>query len=391
MSAVTLTGRIDRALEFRGTPQLSRQARQLRTEVREFLTEQRAAGRFVPSCDAWLCGHSAAFSHAVAERGWLGMTWPAKYGGHERSELERFVVTEEMLAAGAPVGAHWGTERQLGPNILKYGTEEMKQRLLPEFAKGAIQISAGMSEPSSGSDLASLRTRAVKVDGGWTVTGHKIWTSHAHRSDLIVVLCRTGDDDAKPRDAISQLIVDLKAPGITVTPIRLISGEHHFNEVIFDGVFVPDDMVLGDVGKGWEQVGAELTLERSGPDRFLSTFPLLAAYGEACQSGTADEISEYGRLVARMWPLRVLSIGIVNRLAEGSDAGLAAALVKDLGTRLEQEIPEVARLSATAQADGETRRLLEQAIVAAPGFTLRGGTSEVLRNIVARSLAKSCP
>jgi acyl-CoA dehydrogenase len=387
MSVSNLTGRFDRALEFRGLPPLPPEVRELRMEVRAFLAEQQAAGTFTPSCDAWLCGHSPEFSREVGRRGWLGMTWPTKYGGQGRSEMERFVVTEEMLAAGAPVGAHWGTERQLGPNILRYGSEAMKQRLLPRFARGEVQISAGMSEPDSGSDLGSLRARAVQVDGGWSVTGRKIWISHAHRSHLIVVLCRTGEDGDKPHDAISQLIVDLATPGITITPIALISGEHHFNEVAFDDVFVPDDMVLGEVNNGWAQVGAELTLERGGPDRFLSTFPLLAAFGDSGQQAEVGDVAAYGRLVSRIWPLRALSIGIVSRLAAGDDASLVAALVKDLGTRLEQQIPEVVRL-ADGQLDARTRELLAEAVVAAPGFTLRGGTSEILRTIVARSLTR---
>jgi acyl-CoA dehydrogenase len=240
-------------------------AEELRAEVREFLSCEITAGAFSPRCDSWFGEYSPEFSRKLGERGWLGMTWPKRYGGHERSALERFVVTEELLAAGAPVASHWIADRQSGPSILRHGTEEQKKRFLPAIARGECFFSIGMSEPESGSDLASVRTGAERVGGGWRVNGTKIWTGGAHRSHHVIVLCRTSPPEERDRHAgLSQLILDFSAPGMTVTPIRLLTGEHVFNEVIMEDVEVPDGMVLGNIGDGWRQVTSELAFERTG-------------------------------------------------------------------------------------------------------------------------------
>src|SRR3954470_19937745 len=250
----------------------------LRAEVRGFVAEQITAGSFTPSVDAWLSRWDENFTAALAARGWLGMTVPVEYGGHGRSFLERFVVTEELLAAGAPVAAHWIADRQIVPSLLKYGTESQKQHFLPRIVAGECFFGIGMSEPDSGSDLASVRTRAERVEGGWSLTGTKVWTSGAHRARAFFALARTAPRDEAQRHAgLSQFIVELSSPGVTIRPIALLTGAHHFNEVVFDGVFVSDALVLGEIGAGWHQVTSELAFERSGPERFLSTYPLLAA------------------------------------------------------------------------------------------------------------------
>jgi alkylation response protein AidB-like acyl-CoA dehydrogenase len=358
----------------------------LRAEVRAFLSDELARASFAPRCDAWLRGHDPAFSRRLGERGWIGMTWPRRYGGHERSALERFVVTEELLAAGAPVAAHWGADRQLGPMLLRFGTEAQRERFLPAFARGECPMAAAMSEPDSGSDLASLRCTATRTDGGWSLAGRKVWTSHAHRSEYVVVLCRT-DASGDRHGGISQLIVDLATPGVEVRPIPVLTGEHHFCELVFDDVSVPDAMVLGNIGDGWRQIGSELTLERGGPDRFLSTFPLLMALVAAVgPAPTATQIEAIGRLVAACWTLRRLSLGVAASIAGGDDASVLAALVKDQGTQFEQGMVELVR-RVRPQPPGsatELERLLGEAVLAAPGFTLRGGTTEILRGIVAR-------
>ena len=364
---------------------------QVRGEVRSFLEEELDQGSFTPRCDAWLAGHSPAFSRKLGERGWLGMTWPRRYGGAERSALERFVVIEELLAAGAPVAAHWISDRQVGPAILRYGTEQQRQTLLPSVTKGECFFAIGMSEPDSGSDLASVRTRAVRVDGAWRLTGTKIWTSHAHSSDYVVVLGRTADTDPSDRHAgLSQFIVDLHIPGVIVNPVRLLDGEHHFNEVVFDGVIVPDQMVLGQIGEGWKQVTAELAFERSGPERFLSTFPLLRALAAPVRAEGRRAEAVAGRLVAELVTLREMSLRVAASLERGEVPDVPAAVIKDLGTRFEGEVIDVTRtlvgnIPATEATD-ELSRLLAQAVLHAPGFTLRGGTNEILRGIVAREL-----
>jgi alkylation response protein AidB-like acyl-CoA dehydrogenase len=374
-------------------------AQQLRAEVRAFLEKELAEGAYTPRL-----GHAefdAAFTRRVAARGWIGMTWPKRYGGGERSYLERFVVTEEMLAAAAPCAAHWFGDRQTGPSLLRYGSEHLKQKYLPAIARGECCFALGMSEPGSGSDLASVRTRAERVAGGWRVTGQKVWTSWAHKADAFFVLCRTSADEGDRHKGLSQLIVELNAPGVTVRPIRFMNGRHHFNEVFLDGVFVPDEHVVGEVGQGWKQITSELALERSGPERYMTTFPLLVELirrlGESADARAQEMV---GRLMARLWTLRRMSLAIALTLEPGPEAGPAArgapdlateaALVKDMGTFFERDIVEAARLLAAIEPDPDAtetfERYLAETIMCAPVATIRGGTTQVLRTLIARRL-----
>ena len=381
---------------------------ELRAEVRAFLADERAAGHWTPGADVWLSGWDEAFSRRLGARGWLGMTIPTEYGGHGRTALDRYVVTEELLAAGAPVAAHWVADRQIGPSLIRHGTEEQKRKFLPGIARGEVYFGIGMSEPDSGSDLASVRTRAERVEGGWEMTGTKVWTSGAHHAHAFFALVRTAPrDDADRHAGLSQFLVELDRPGITIRPIPLLTGAHHFNEVVFDHVFIPDEMVFGELGSGWAQVTGELAFERSGPERFLSTFPLLAALvGELGRASTGDGSGrspwggartvdagtrrDVGRLVSRLWTLRRMSLAVAGALESGEAPELAAALVKDLGTRYENEIVDAARLlcdiAPDPGAESGFARLLADAVQHAPGFTLRGGTNEVLRGIVARGM-----
>ncbi|NYJ03996.1 acyl-CoA dehydrogenase family protein [Petropleomorpha daqingensis] len=371
----------------------SEAAEQVRAEVRRFLAEELAAGSFTTHVDTWLSGVDPAFSRKLGERGWLGMTWPSRYGGHERTAMERYAVTEELLAAGAPVAAHWIADRQSGPNLLRYGTEAQKATILPRIAAGECYIVIGMSEPDSGSDLASIRTRAARNgDGDWVVNGAKIWTSNAHASHYAITLVRTSPADPSNRHAgLSQLLIDLSTPGITVNPIRILDGGHHFNEVVFTDVVVPADMLLGTEGDGWHQVTAELAFERSGPERFLSTYPLLAEFARrVADSGDPAGVAVLGRLSARLLALRQLSLRIAAALDRGELPNLAAALVKDVGTTFEadviDEIRRVVEVPASLDSPDPLGRALAEAQLHAPGYTLRGGTNEILRGIVARGL-----
>src|SRR4051794_16480534 len=341
----------------------------LRAEVRAFLAET----PYTPQCDAWgsAWGADPAFSRALASRGWLGMTWPRRYGGGERSALERYVVIEELLAAGAPVSAHWVADRQTGPSLLRFGTEDQRERLLPGMARGEISFAIGMSEEGSGSDLASVRTRAERVDGGWELHGVKKWTGGAHAADYFVVLCRTSPLGEDRHAGLSQLIVDLRSPGISMRPIHLMHGVHQWNEVTLDGVFVPDEMVLGEAGAGWSQVTSELAYERSGPERVLSTFPLLDAFAAA--AGPDDDprvLAALGDLVARLVALRWLSLGVAGALAEGRAPNVEAALVKDLGTTFERDVVEAVRAARPfLRGDGSrVDELLGDAVRSTPGF-----------------------
>lgn len=368
-------------------------AETLRHQVRAFLREELAAGHFLPASDSWM-NASPEFSRKLGRAGWLGMTWPRKYGGAERSSLERYVLTEELLSAGAPVGAHWISDRQTGPMLLRYGTEEQRLRFMPGIARGECFFAIGMSEPDAGSDLAAVRTRADRVDGGWRLNGRKIWSSFAHDAHCMIVLCRTSPKDDDRHAGLSQLLVELDSPGIQMRPILNLTGHHHFNEVVFDDVLVPDARVIGDIGGGWKQVVSELAYERSGPERFLSYYPVLASLlgPLAAQIGESDGplTTAVGALVTQLATLRQMSLSVAGRLQLGASLEIEAAVVKDLGTRFERLLPEQARLIAAAAGmplhEGEFGRLLAEAVLRAPSSTLRGGTNEILRGAIARGL-----
>ncbi len=366
----------------------------LREEVRDFLAEERASGSFEPTGE-FGGGFSLAFSQKLGARGWIGMTWPKEYGGHERSFDERYVVSEEMLAAGAPIRAHWIADRQSGPLLLRFGTEQQKQDILPRICCGELCFCIGLSEPNSGSDLFSAQTKATKADDGWRINGQKIWTSNAHRADYMIGLFRTSPaTEDNRRHGLTQFLVDMKTPGITVRPIINLTGQHDFNEVFFDDALLPEDAVLGEVDQAWKQASAELAYERSGPERFLSTYLTLGELVRVHEKKTDDRSREgIGRLVAQLWTLRQMSLSVASMLQAGETPAVEAALVKDIGTNFEKHVPDVARLlrpAPDAEVDPEDRKRFERfmnlATSLSPALTIRGGSQEILRGIIAREL-----
>jgi alkylation response protein AidB-like acyl-CoA dehydrogenase len=367
--------------------------RALQHEVRDFLAEELDGPAVQPGL-GFNSAKDPAFSQRLATRGWVGMALPSAYGGHDRSAVDRFVVVEELLRWGAPIGHHWVADRQIGPLVARYGTEAQKQRFLPGICRGELSFSLGMSEPDSGSDLASLTTKAIRVDGGWTVTGTKVWTTGAHVHDWIVVLCRTSplDQLGDKRSGLSQMFVALRAPGVRVRPIPFIDGTADFCEVVFDEAFVPDDLVLGQVGEGWTQNASELVYERGGPDRFLSTYLVVEEFLRQLDSATitATTMETLGNLVAHYWVLHALSLSLARAIDDGRLPSTEAALVKELGTRFEQDVVAailgLIDFEPDLAAAGLFERLLVTATLTAPSFTIRGGTNEVLRSIVAKGL-----
>lgn len=304
--------------------------------------------------------------------------------------LDRYVVVEELLAAGAPVAAHWVGDRQVAPALLRYGSATLKERFLPGIAAGESSWAIGLSEPDAGSDLAAVRTQARRVDGGWVLSGRKVWTSGAHLADAMFVLARTSPpQDGERHHGLTQFLVEFAMAGVAVNPIRLLTGEPHFNEVVLDDVRVSDDMVVGAIDQGWKQATIELAYERSGPERFLSTLPLLR---ELCasESDASDVAAQLvGQLTTRLWALRGLSLGVAQALETGERADATAALIKDIGTRYESAIIDAARLVTDLEPEPDRKGLagmLADAILHAPGFTLRGGTNEILRGVVARAM-----
>ncbi len=366
-------------------PSLPAGAVALREEVREFLS-----GRdWSPAVRArsWM-GFDRGFSREVGARGWIGMMWPREYGGHEQGGLERTVVLEEMLAVGAPVGAHWIGDRQSGPLILRLATEAQKRDILPRIASGEVSFCIGLSEPDSGSDLASLRTKAERADGGWVLNGRKIWTTNAHLSEYMIALVRTSPvpEGGARHAGLSQVLIDLSLPGITIRPIRDLLGEEGFNEVTFDDVKLPADSLLGREGAGWAQATSELAFERSGPDRILSSLPALTMGIDAVRGVPGAEVV-IGRQVARLATLRHMSLAVAGMLEAGDEPAREAALVKDAGNTFEQALPEAIRgLLEPEEMGPELRALLGDLTQLAPTFSLRGGTREILRGIIAREL-----
>ena len=362
----------------------------LRAELRAFLAETLGAEFGASERARSWSGFDADFSQKLARRGWLGMTLPKAYGGGERDALERYVVVEELLAAGAPVAAHWIADRQSAPLILHYGTEAQRREILPRIAAGDCYFCIGMSEPNSGSDLAAVQTHARKVDGGYIVNGTKLWTTYAHRSHYMILFCRTGKVEDR-HGGTSQLLVDLKTPGVSIAPIVDMVGEHHFNEVQLTDVFLPDAALIGREGDGWKQVMGELAFERSGPDRFLSCFSLINEMLRVVRMApTVEAHRAIGRIVSPLVILRHLSRALAGMLARGESPALQATIVKDLGNLFEQEIPEIARrlisLERAASEDIAFAETFARTLLASPSFSLRGGTREILRGIIARGL-----
>ncbi|WP_079437197.1 acyl-CoA dehydrogenase family protein [Zoogloea sp. LCSB751] len=365
------------------------EAEALRGEVRQFLADALKDYPVIRRADSWM-GFDEEFSRRLGARGWVGMALPKRYGGSDASPFARYVVIEELLAAGAPVSAHWFADRQSGPQILHFGTDAQRDRHLPAICRGEQYFCIGMSEPNSGSDLASIKTRARREGDKWVVNGQKVWTTNAHRSHYMIALVRTAEN-SKRQEGLSQFIIDLSLPGITIRPIKDLTGSEHFNEVFLDEVVLGADALIGTEGEGWSQVTAELAFERSGPERFLSSIALIHTLIDAVgRSPDALQAKEIGRLAARLVTLRNMSLSVTSQLAAGENPAWAASCVKDLGAVFEQEIPELAQLLVeippTAEGGRDHARVLAYLTQMAPSFSLRGGTREILRGIIARGL-----
>lgn len=368
-------------------------AESFRQEVKAFLADEMPPTPAHVRARSWMA-FDAEFSRKLAARGWVGVTMPKAFGGAELDAFSRFVLVEELLATGAPVGAHWIADRQSGPLILKFGSEAQKANYLPRICRGDIFFGIGMSEPNAGSDLASVGSRASRsASGGWTLNGRKIWTTNGHQCDYLIALVRTSGAATERHAGLSQFIVDLRLPGVTVRPIVDLTGGAHFSEIFFDNVALRDDALVGEDGQGWAQVNAELAFERSGPERLYSSIVLLDAWVHQLrqqQSASPPPLETLGRLAAHLATLRQLSIAVTAKLAAGESPIVEAALVKDIGTEFEQLIPTIVEaalgVDPSHPADAELLRTTAYVAAMAPTFSLRGGTREILRGMIARGL-----
>jgi alkylation response protein AidB-like acyl-CoA dehydrogenase len=367
------------------------EAEDFRSEVKAFLRGSMPPTPANVRARTWT-GFDASFSRRLAERGWVGLTLPAEYGGAGMDAFCRFVLVEELLAAGAPVSAHWIADRQSGPLILKFGSDAQKRFYLPRICAALAFFCIGMSEPNSGSDLASVRSPATRVDDGWRLNGRKIWTTNAQHCDYMIALVRTSGVPEDRQKGLSQFIVDLKQSGVTVRPIRDMTGDAHFSEVTFDDVLLSPGALVGEEGSGWAQVNAELAFERSGPERIYSSVVLLDLWLACLRSNGAStaDVALIGRFATHLATLRNMSIAVTAKLALGESPVVEAALVKDIGTEFEQATPAAIEAAIAtgpgADIDAELYRTVAYLSHIAPTFSLRGGTREILRGMIARGL-----
>ncbi len=361
-------------------------AAEWRAKVRRIVAEHGTVDA-VARANSW-SKPDATFSRKLGREGLLGMVWPRDYGGHECSAMERYVVLEELLAAGAPVGAHWIADRQTGALLLRYGHESEARRWVPGMARGEIYACIGLSEPGAGSDLAAVRTAARRDGDDWIISGQKVWTTNAHHAHVMIALVRT-EPGSERNQGLSQFVIPMDAPGLTVRPIIDLTGGHDFNEVFFEEVRLPATSLLGVEGNGWQQVTAELSLERSGPERYLSSMALLIElirYAETHPAGALTEL--VARLAAETWTLRLMSASVATKISRGEDPALEAAMVKDLGNSFEQAMPELVHAAVNVDPAGPEALglVLGHLLQVSPSFSLRGGTREILKGIIARGL-----
>jgi len=374
------------------------QQEELRREVRAFLDGELKQGTFRPDIDAWIEGWSPEFSRKLGQKGWIGVTWPTAYGGKGWAYLDRLILTEEILRYGAPAQFHWPGDRQIGPSLIHYGTEEQRKYFLPRIIKGEIAFALGMSEPEAGSDLASLKIRSQPKDGEFIFNGQKVWTGGAHKADYIYLVART-DPDAAKHKGISEFIVDLRLPGVNVRPLTDISGRQHLNEVYFDNVRVPQMALIGQLNRGWYQIIAQLDYERSGLERIMSNYPLFGAIQEYVRKTTRNgkPLSQDPLIRNRLAELAVdyevgrwLIYRVAWMLSRGKLPNYEAAQSKIFGTAYQQRLAatamnilglygQLSEESPRAKLEGWAARSVNFSL----GYTIMGGTSEILRNIVA--------
>lgn len=359
---------------------------ELQAEAREIALE--AATRSPFPEDSWLVGFDPEFTEELGARGWIGMTWPVEEGGHGRSPLERFVVYEQLLMHGAPVCAGWFADRQIGPTLLQYGTEDQRRRWLPDIVAGRSVWCIGMSEPDAGSDVASLRTRAQRSRDAWVVDGAKIWTSGAARADWCYLIART-DPDAPKHLGLSELIVDMRSPGITVSPIEDMTTNEHFCEVTFDEVRVPAANLVGELNGSFRQVMRQMEHERGGIDRLVSNHAL---YRDLRAAGVLRADDPVGRqAIARIETAYRIGRQHVLREMLGQAPPGFSAVSKIFGTELEVELAELcaAHMGPAALLWGPETGLggrAARAVCYSPAYTIMGGTVTILRNIIAERM-----
>ena len=377
---------------------LTEEQNKLRQEVRNFLEDELERRLWKPACDAWIQGYDPEFSKRVANRGWIGLTWPRQYGGQERSSIDRLIVTEEMLRYGAPAACHWFADRQIGGSILKYGSEEQKEEFLPKIIRGEMYVGLGMSEPEAGSDLASLKTRAIEENDCYVVNGQKTWTSGAWFINYIYLLARTDLDAAKHR-GISEFIVPIDLPGISRIPMIDITGTEAWNDLFFDNVRVPKKYMIGEKNKGFYHVLDQLAYERGGMERLMGNYPLFDALirfaketkydGKALSQDTMIR-HKLAQLQVEFEVGRLFMYKVAIVMDEGRTPTVEASMSKAYATTFEQRLANTAMeilgpygLLWAGSKYVPFEGLAAHSYLGSKGYSLQAGSTEILKNIIA--------
>jgi len=334
-----------------------------------------AVARYGRHNDSWINGYSKEFAHELAAEGWIGMTWPAEFGGGGHPPIDRLIVGEELIKAGAPIAAMWFADRQMGPALIAYGRPDQQAEYLPRILSGETTWCIGMSEPNAGSDLASLATRAERVGDEWVINGQKIWTSFGEVADYCYLICRTSVD-GPPHAGISEIIVPMTTPGIEVRTITDMTTNQHFCEVYFTDVRVPAGNLVGTEGAAFKQTMRQLEHERGGIDRLMSNHALYLMARERADT-TDPRIRQ--EIAALETQYRIGRILVIREVLKQAPAGFSAA-TKCFCTEHETRVAQfVARIFG---ADAMLWDDVTRGLCYAPGYTIMGGTSNVMRNIL---------
>jgi alkylation response protein AidB-like acyl-CoA dehydrogenase len=376
------------------------EAARLRDDLRRFLAEELPSwwrGMFVD--DERAMPLTRQICRALAERGWLTMAWPPEYGGTGASVWAQAVVREEMWAHDEPRGPQYMNLNYIGPLIIRFGTDAQRARFLPPMARGEVIWCQGFSEPDAGSDLASLRTRAVADGDEFVLDGQKIWTSYADApADWCLLLART-NWDAPKHAGISVFIVDMRTPGITVRPIGTMAGPHEFNEVFFDGVRVPADRVLGELDRGWEIIRTGLTFERTGIARYARAGHILSLLVDHTRDWRDPLVRHrLADLRVRYEAARLLNYRAISLQEQAKVPTTEAAVARVHNTQLEQLAGHVGLqvLGASGQLTHDDPSAPLEGVmwrqwVRNVPTTVAAGSLEMQKNIIARALGLPKP
>jgi alkylation response protein AidB-like acyl-CoA dehydrogenase len=358
-------------------------------EVRQWLADNLESPAPFSSIDDEIAWGREWQARLAADR-WVGIHWPRAYGGREASPVEVAIFNMEYARARAPQPVNRVGINLAGPTLLAHGTDEQKRRWIPAILDAREIWCQLFSEPDAGSDLASLTTRAERVEGGWRLTGQKVWTSYATFARWGICLARTNADAPKHR-GISYLVVDMTDPGVEIRPLVQITGEAEFNEVFLDGAFVPDDRLVGELDQGWTVANTTLAHERGTnfpfKEQVVHEVHLEELYREAAARGTLDDVLVAEDLAQSFVELRVLRLHnwrTLSRLNRGAEPGAESSWVKLAWTDMTQDLSATALdvLGDSAPLEGPWSRQWLWSKAA----SIAGGTTEVQKNIIAERL-----